>query len=78
MKATWERWVDGLFNAILGAAATAVVAMGVSPETFMQPGGGKKIALVAVVSGGIAGVNYFRQSPLPIAPGDPRASFFNS
>jgi hypothetical protein len=63
----WRGWVAGLISAFNGGVYTAVGASWLSPETFnTSPEGIKKTLILATFGGGIAVVNFLRQSPLPL------------
>lgn len=64
----WGMWLKGLIAAAIGGAANAVTVMIVDPVAFNLQDGGKKLAMVALVSAIVSAALYLKQSPLPGEP----------
>jgi len=61
----WRTWLKGLAAAAIGAAANAVVLIGIDPQTFNLGDGRSKLMNAMVAAAAVAVAFYLKKSPLP-------------
>ncbi len=61
----WKHWLKGLTAAAIGGAANSVTVVIVDPISFDPAIHGRKLLMVALISGLISAALYLKQSPLP-------------
>ena len=63
----WKLWIKGLASAAIGAFASGVGLVIVSPDDFnlADPVAAKRLLMVCAVNAIIAVAMYLKQSPLP-------------
>lgn len=73
MSITFRIWLEGLLRAFFGGVSAVVGTMIADPHDFNFDTGAKKLAIVALISGGVSLVQYLSQKPLP-DPEDPKTT----
>lgn len=65
MRNETKKWLIGLFSALIGGGANSITVIVIDPMQFNFGEGLKKLCMVAIVGGILAGAAYLKQQPMP-------------